>query len=173
MDLPIEIPGHLVVETLTATQSMNVPDGEIDDDAIKTAANIGAGKLTHRYPLNYAQADGADVVTETQILGIMYKAGSLVAVRVVPTTAPDTSAGKQYTVDIQKSTAAGAFATVLSSVVTVDDSSTDLTVQAAVLSGSNTHIAGDVYRAVITASGSSGNQGQGLGVTAIIEENGT
>ncbi len=153
--------------TVTFTGSTNLPDGSISDDHVNAGAAIDADKLQHRHALNYAQADGSDVVTATQLLHVCRAAGMVVDVEARVTTAP-TGGDKQFTVDIQKAVDGGSFSTILSAVLTFGGS--DNTLQTATLSGTPTLADGDALRVVITASGSSGSQGQGVVVTVNIDE---
>lgn len=147
-----------------------VPAGVVTDNEIQANSNIDGDKFTQRFVAVYNQATGSDVTTETRIVYTGRKAGILTAVTVFPSTAPTGGGDKKFTVDVQKSTGAGAFATVLSSVVTVDDSSVDRTSQSATINPA-AYLAGDTYEVIITASGSTGTQGKDVCVTLHFIEN--
>jgi len=152
--------------------NMYPPDGAVDDDHISSNVNkrISDAKLVHRYALNHGQADGSDVASETKLLHIARGDGELLGFEVRPTTAP-TGGDKQYTVDIQKDADAdGSWSSLLDAVITVDSSSVDDTLQAATLVADPSFEDGDALRIVITASGSTGSQGQGFVAAAIVKE---
>lgn len=80
-----------------------------------------------------------------------------------------TGADRTVTVDLHKSTGAGAFATVLSSTIGFTNSSTLRTAVAAVFS-STTLVDGDMLRIIVTVAGAAGNQAIGLFGTITMEE---
>ena len=149
---------------------VSLPAGLIDDADVSAGAAIDADKLQHRHAISYSQVDGTDVASATQLLFIARAACTVVSVEVRPTTAP-TGGDKQFTVDIQKATdGSGSWSTLLSSVVTMSSADSDDTLEAATLIGSPTLVDGDAIRVVVTASGSTGSQGQGVNVTVNLDE---
>lgn len=130
---------------------------------------IGRTKVVHEVIVRYAQDAGADVATKTSPIHIAYKDGAIVGVEVMCITAP-IGGDKAFTVDVKKGNQAGAFATILSSVVTVNSSKADREVSAATLS-TTTYSDGDSFEVVVTTSGTTGIQGIGLIVTLILGEN--
>jgi len=153
--------------TFTGT-TVTIPDGTIVNAKVSAAAAIVATKLVHRVPISFSQNMGQVVASETRPVYTAIAGGTIIDLQVAPITAP-TGGDLQYTVDLQKSTAGGAFATVLSSVVTCSSSSTDRTVQSGTIS-SAAFVATDVLQIVITASGSSGTQGTGVNVTVNVDQ---
>lgn len=160
---------HRFVGETTFQSTVNLPASTISNSQVSAAAAIAASKVVHRVPLIYAQADGSDVASATQLLFLASYDCTIVSVELRVTTAP-TGGDKQFTVDIQKDTdGGGSFATILSSVITVDSSNVDDTLEAGTLS--TTDLAdGDALRVVVTASGSTGSQGQGLVVVVKLNE---
>lgn len=157
----IHISGNLGMGSLT------VPANSISDAAI--TGRITATKLEHQHGVLYEQANGADVASETKMIHLARGAGTIVAVAIRPDTAP-TGGDKQFTVDIQKAAdGSGTWATILSSAVTIDNTSVDDTVVAGTIS-TTTYSADDAFRAVITASGSTGSQGDGVVVKLWLRE---
>lgn len=154
--------------TLSAKRA-NLPASSIGDSEIEQNAGIKATKLIHQHALNHQQADGADVVSETVPLHIFRSAAEIVAVEVVAINAPDGGGDKQFTVDVQAGNQSTAFTTILSAVITVDDNISDREVVAGTVT-TTTAADGDSLQVVVTASGSSGNQAQGLLVTVWIRE---
>lgn len=147
---------------------VTLPAATVADAAIAAAAKISASKLQHRHSLNYQQAAGADIATATIPLFIARKAGSILAIEVAAHTAP-TGGDKQFTVDLQAGNQSTAFATVLSAVVTYSSTQADREVEVGTISTPALAIA-DQLRLVVTASGSTGSQGQGLAITVTVDE---
>lgn len=148
---------------------INLSAGCVSDSNVNGSAAIGAAKVIHQFPVSYDQAAGADVASQTRLVHIARGAGTLVEVQVTDSTAP-TGGDKQYTVDVKKSTAGGAFASVLTSVVTRSAADTSRVVESATITTAS-YIADDIYQVVVTASGSTGSQGQGVVVTLWLQEN--
>ena len=120
----------------------------------------------------HVQKCATDVVSASEPIHVGYGDGTIVAFWVTPDTVPTTvsaSCDLQYTVDLQRSTALGAFASILSAVITIDDGDVDKTRYAATLSAT-TYVTTDIFRVVVTVSGSTGNQGQGLVAEVVLYE---
>lgn len=149
--------------------SSTVTGSQFTDD---TTQRLPTGKAVHRYNLSHGQANGSDVVSETKLLRICRGAGTLKSFEVRPTTAP-TGGDKQFTVDIQKAAdASGSWTSMINPVVTMSSADSDNTLEAATIKtdGSEDTADGNAIRIVITASGSTGSQGQGFVATAEYEE---
>tara|TARA_R100000808_G_C2129955_1_gene139342 strand:+ start:851 stop:1375 length:525 start_codon:yes stop_codon:yes gene_type:complete len=160
-------------DDVTFGGNVYVQDGQFDNDAISNDANnrIAASKVIHRVDVNHGQADGADVVSETKLLRVARGDGTLSSFRVRVTTAP-TGGDKQFTVDLQKAAdGSGSWTTMLDSVITMSSADSDDTLETATLVTDPTYDDGDAIRIVVTASGSTGSQGQGFVATAGLEEN--
>lgn len=151
-----------------SARSMGIPAGTVTDAAVSASAGIAATKLEHQHALTYSQAGGADVVSATVPIHIFRGAADIVAVEVVPIVAP-TGGDKEFTVDVQLGNAGSAFASILSAAVEVDASSVARTIQSGSLS-TTTAADGDTLQVVVTASGSTGSQGQGMIVTVWVRE---
>lgn len=149
--------------------TVTLPDGTITNAMVNSGASIAAAKAVHRSPIVYYQAEGSDVASATASIYHARTAGEIVAVEVCPITAP-TGGDKQFTVDVKNGDASTAFASVLSAVVTVDNTSVDKTPQTGTVS-SATIADGDILQVVVTASGSTGSQGQGVTVVIWVNEN--
>ena len=78
-------------------------------------------------------------------------------------------AGVPITVDIKLGSQGVAFATILSGVVTIDNTKANRQVVDGTIS-TLTAVAGDTLEVVVAASGSTGSQGQGLSVTVTVRE---
>jgi hypothetical protein len=148
------------------------PNGFLTDAMVNALAAISASKLEHSIGKTYSQSIDAVVAADTgTIIHIAHNTGSVEAVRVGCDTAP-TGGDLAYTVDVQKSTAGGAWATILAGVVTIDSSDADRTVDIGSISGTVSLIAGDMIRVVVAVSGSTGTQGSGVCVDVLMHENG-
>jgi len=159
-------------DAVTFQDIVSFLDGTISGAAISADPNyrIPATKVLQRIDLHYAQADGADVVSETILLRVARAKGTLIGVEVRPTTAP-TGGDKKFTIDIAKAAdASAAWSSLLNAAHDVDSSSVNDTKETVVLAATPTYAAADALRIEITASGSTGSQGQGFVVTIFIEE---
>jgi hypothetical protein len=148
--------------------TLYIPAGSITNAEIASSAAIGAGKVVQEFARDSRQANGADVASKTELIHTARAAGTIGALKVALTTAP-TGGNKKFTVDLQKSTGGGAFATVLSAVVDIDNTDTSLTVVSGTLAAS-AYVSGDIFAIVWTASGTTGNQGQGAIAEVFFEE---
>lgn len=158
-----------MAETLVG--SFTFSSGNVAQNKFDSSSRRLAEYVEHEHKLQYSTAtDATTVAAVTKTLGAIHYTGEVVEVSVWPVTAP-TGGDLAYTVDIKKSTGAGAFATILTGVVTVNSSSTSRTVQFATLSGTPALVRGDALQVVIATSGSTGTQGAGVDVTIRIREN--
>ena len=161
-------PNDVRVNGTLSAQTVNLPSSSVQNQHIIAAAGIDATKLQHQHALKYVQDGGTNVVSATVPLHVFRATAEIVGVEVVPIVAPD-GGDLQYTVDVQKGNAGSAFATILTGVVTVDDSSVDRTPQEGTLSTTSA-ADGDTLQVVVTASGSTGTQGQGVLVLVTVRE---
>lgn len=158
----------LHVAGTVSAKSFTLPAGCVTNAAIQGAAGIDATKVVHQFPLYVQQSPGSAVVAATTLLHILRATGSVVSIEAVTTT-PATGADRTVTIDLQKSTAAGAFATVLSAPITLDDA----TVARTPVSGTVTDptlVDGDQLQIVVSVTGAAGSQAQGLLVTIVVRE---
>lgn len=146
------------------------PSGSIGNShfSSESTERLSADKAVHEHKFHYAQAPGVNIAAATQLAAILRAAGTIEAIEVAITGAA--SGDRTATVDLQKSTGGGAFATVLSSVVTINSSTVVRTPAAGVVS-SNTLADGDILELIVATGGSSGTQPQGLIVTVTWREN--
>jgi len=169
---PMRIPGDVLIGGNLQANTMTLATSSITDANVASAAAISYLKVTHMLLADYAQDSGADVATKTNAIYCCRSASGAVVfdVAVVVDTAP-TGGDKAYTVDVKRSTGGGAFATILTGVVTVNSSSTTRSVNVASITGTTfTLVQGDILQVVVTASGSTGSQGQGVRVVCRIAE---
>lgn len=149
-------------------RTVTLPAASVSDSNVATNAGIDATKVIHQHAIRYVQNAGADVTSATSPVHVFRGAADIVAVEVVPLTAP-TGGDKAFTVDVKLGNAGDAFASILSGVVTVNSSSAARTIQAGSLS-TTTAEDGDTLEVVIAASGSTGSQGQGVIVVVWVRE---
>lgn len=166
------MPVNLNVSGQLSCATFAPPDECIDDDAVETGANIDASKLEHRHSLNYAQDPSGAVAAATQdIIYITATNGGVInSINAFITGTLPTGDGT-VTVDLKKSTEFGAFASVLTGVITLDSGNV-LRVPEAGLFSSNTLQFGDILQLVIAQGKSTGNQAKGLLVNLSIDEQG-
>lgn len=101
------------------------------------------------------------VANATQYFGPFRKAGVLQQLAAAITEVIATGADRTVTIDLQKSTGGGAFASVLSSTLVFNSSSTLRLASLAALN-TTTFIAGDLFKLTVTVAGAAGAQAQGL-----------
>ncbi len=149
---------------------VNLPLETIEDEDINPGANISTQKMIHRHLVQYGQADGAEVASATQLVHVARADGEVLSVEVRVSAAP-AGGDKQYTVDVQRAAdGSGSWTSVLNAAITVDAAAGDDTLIAGVIPADTTYEDGDALRVVVTASGSTGDQGQGLVVTINLNE---
>lgn len=162
------INNDLYVAGTLGAKTFNPPANCITDNSVIAAANIAATKLEHQHALTVQQSPGSAIVAATTYLKIIRAPGSVASLDVIVTTAA-TGADRTVTVDLQKSTGGGAFASVLSAVVTLNNTSVAKTVYSGSISSASL-VAGDILQLVVAVAGSAGAQAQGLQVTATTRE---
>lgn len=162
------IDGDVIIQGNLSPGSITLPDSNIIDAMVSGSADIAATKVRHQFPVMYTVDTGTDVTTKTRVIHIAKADGDIAAVEVVCETAP-TGGDKAFTVDIQKGNAGGAYATILSSVVTMNNSDADRTLNTATLS-TTTYLDGDQFKVIITTSGSTGTQAKDVCVVLWLRE---
>lgn len=148
---------------------VNLPDACVSATNIEPGADIQASKLRHRYSISHSQKNGTDVVSETVLKHFAKADGDIVSFRVRPRMAP-TGGDKKYTVDLQKAAnGSNSWTTILSAVLTLDNTAISDTIVTDTLS-TLIYSANDAFQIVITASGTTGSQGQGFDAILTIDE---
>lgn len=144
--------------------------GGWSDADIATNANISATKLQHRQVFTQELFGPAVTITAlTKLAAILPNVGGrqIVGVSAAIVTKA-TGADRTVSVDLKRSTAGGAFATVLSATIDFDDDSTNLTAYDGVLSSSVIE-EDDLLEWVVTVAGSADAQALGLVVGVTID----
>ena len=144
-------------------------NGTVDNAAVKDSANLSQTKLQHRAHRTYHQVGGADVVAFDNILYRAYKHATVLEITATPDVVP-AGGTKTLTIDVKKSTAGGAWGTILSGTTEINSSSVARTPLELSLSGSPSLLAGDILKVVGTLAGSGGTNVQGVLVEAVLAE---
>jgi len=137
------------------------------------ANRLAADKLISQRSINVPLCDdGTDIPTITgrQCHIVRGLTATLVGIEASITGAATTD--RTVSVDVQKSTAGGAFATVLSTPILIQNGTAIRTALAATLA-STALVDGDILRVVVTLGGSSGTRPQGLVVCINLREDPT
>lgn len=140
--------------------TFSVASATITDAMISATAGISASKSKVRtvIPIEIA-GPTTTIAAVSKLLNVLRAAGTLVALEAYVVTKA-TGTDRTVTVDLHRSAAGGAFATVLSGTIGFTSGSTNLTPSAATFSA--TSLAdNDILKLVVTVAGSSGNQALG------------
>lgn len=149
--------------------TVTLPANAVNEDNLKTAALLPAAKLVTRFAKDVRQKTGTAVVTQTELVHVAKYAGILKSVEVAIDAA--ITGDNTLVIDVQKSTGGAAFATILSSTLTINSATAVRTAVAATVDATkDDYVAGDVFQVVITADGT-GTQAQGIVITVFFEEN--
>lgn len=156
---------HIFIGPVSLEGGSKLTDGSIGNDQIAAGADIDASKLIchFRLPAELC-SDAAQVAAVNRYLFTARAGGSLLGVDAAITGAIATGSDRTITIDLQKSTAGGAFATVLSATFGFTHTSTLLVPVPGVIADPE-YVAGDIFRAVVTVAGAASAQAEGLGLT--------
>jgi len=151
--------------------TVDFPAGAVTNGLVSPSANIAASKIIRHQSIDVELFGPSTTVTAlTRDIHIVRGAtGALVGVEAAICGAIATGADRTITVDLQKSTGAGAFATVLGSTIGFTNVSVLRTAVAGVLN-STSLLDGDILRLIVTVAGSASAQATGLFVTVTAEE---
>jgi hypothetical protein len=154
----LNVNGALTCRTFTA------PAACIGNTAVAGAAGIAFTKLQQKVQVFKELFEAATAITAlNQTLFVADSVGALISFSAL-IELDTTGADRTVTVDLHKAAAAStSWATVLSATIGFADGETAGTVKLATIS-STAFVAGDRFRAVVTVSGSAGNQAKGLTV---------
>jgi hypothetical protein len=146
------------------TGSVNLPDASVENSHFSSDPTkaLSYEKAHHTFGLHYSQAEGGDVATATQLMYMCTFPAIVLSFAVRIFTAP-TGGDKQYTVDLKTRAGGGAaWSSLLSSVITVSSADADNDVEEATLIGDPSLAAQGSLQIVVTATGTTGSQGQGM-----------
>lgn len=165
--------GNVYVAGALSANSFSPPANSIGNAAIATGATgsyIAATKVQHQQSVNEELFGPAVAVTAvTKWVYIVRGAtGTLVSVEAAIAVVAS-GADRTITVDVHKSTGAGAFATVLSGTIGFTNVTAVRTPVGGTIS-STALVDGDILEVIVTVAGSAGNQATGLTCTLNIRE---
>lgn len=148
--------------TIRHTGTLVPSAGCVADSHVSASADIGVAKQRHRVKklLSFTGTPTA----ATQVIYACRVSTATIQYIKVGQIAKNSSGS--VTVDVQKSTGGGAFATILSATVTCNSSDTDRTAEAATVSSASL-VSGDILEVVITVSTPNGT---GLWIEIEVEE---
>ena len=156
---------------MSSVATIDFTGGGIRNSDIGTGAAIAATKLEHQFSIDrQLYAEGTEIVAlASELLHIVHgTSGEVVAFEGAIFTQA-TGADRTVDVALQKSTGAGAFATIMTTNVEITNTTAVRTPVAAVVS--NTALVdGDILRAVVTVAGSADAQAEGLLITLTLRE---
>ncbi len=150
--------------------AFTIPASTVTNASVADAAGIEAEKVVHQFSLDYAQAPGSDIAAATMDLHICQAAGEVVAIQAA-VTGVIASGDRSATVDVQKSTSGGAFASILTAVITLDSANTIRVPEAGTVTGGTTTTGAILRIIVVQPAGTTGTRPQGLIVTVTLQEN--
>ncbi len=152
-----------------SSKTFNAPDVSIANAAISATAAIAATKVESSFGVTAELAESStNVAAVTKLVHIVRGVtGEIVGFEVAIMAAMTTD--RTLTVDLQKSTAGGAFATVLSSAISLTDATVVRTATAGTINSADL-VDGDILEMIVALGGSSGTFAQGLVGTVILRE---
>lgn len=143
--------------------------GSIANADVSATAAIAASKLIHQFPVSVELAEAStNVAAITKLIHIVNGATGTVANFDVAINAAMTG-DRTVSIDLQKSTGAGAFASVLSAAISLSSSTAAKTATAGTISSASV-VATDIFQIVVTLGGSTGTIAQGLVATVFFTE---
>lgn len=142
----------------------------LGNNDIVASAGLAANKLVHQKTAAVELAEAATAVVAIDKLLLIASASGTLQAFEAAIVVQATGADRTVTVDLHRSTAGGAFATVLSTTVDITNSTTILVPVAGVIS-TTTVADGDIYKIVCTVAGSAGAQAKGLIAHLVYDEN--
>jgi hypothetical protein len=150
---------------------INIPTAGLGDAHMSANSPLSPSKVQHQFPVAVELFPAATTVTAlTKDFYIGYgSTGTIVAFTAAINGAIATGADRTVTVDLQKSTSGGAFATVLSSTIGFTNASVLRTPVSGTIN-SPAYSALDEFRVVVSVAGSASAQATGLIVRAVFSE---
>lgn len=162
------LPVDIICNNLSCS-SIKLPSGAVSNAAIQANAAIDASKVISNISKHYQQNTNAGVAADNQFCHIVNGTTCTLAyVKAMVDTAA-TGADRTVNIDLQRSTAGGAFATVLTSTILFNNASTARTAISGTITTS-TLSQGDILKWVVTVAGAAGNQAIGVLAEAYFQE---
>ena len=169
MTLASRTEGDLYVTGNINSGTLTVPAGTITNSMVVANAGIDATKLMHGIHKNYSEDIATEASAFSKCIHIARTTGTVMAFEVSYEAVAVTD--KACAIDLQKSTAGGAFGTILTGTIALNASTTVRVVYAGTLTAGASLIDGDILRIVVTLSGSTGNYPKGITCEVVIHEN--
>ena len=149
---------------ITFSGTVNLPANTVTSESISSSVPIDASKLVGSWREQRQMfAPGTEIVAVTELLGITSGAtGEVVGIEAAITTQA-TGADRTVTVDLEKSTSGGAFATVMTTTVDITNATVIRTAVAGVVDATKIDLVdGDILQLVVTVAGAASAQAAGL-----------
>jgi hypothetical protein len=167
----VNIQGVITCTQISPNQAC-IGDGQIN---ASSAQPINGSKVQHENPgiTGGVQLFGptTTVATVTQTLGMAINGGVVQLFKCWIEVAAVGAA--TVTLDLQKSTGGGAYATILTGLITLNNATVIRIAASGTLTGGATYVAGDILRTVVTATAGGGTLPQGLTLILQTKENPT
>ena len=164
-----QLPIDLNISGNLSCGSIRLPSGCVSDINVASNASIAAGKVIHVISKTYQQNTTAAVVADNQYCHIIHGATCTVAGLSAAVDTVATGSDRTVTIDLQRSTAGGAFASILGTPLVLNNSNVARTPVTAALAVT-TLVQNDLLKWVITVAGVLGNQAIGLVVDLTLYE---
>ena len=160
---------HHFVGTVTMG-AVTLPDSAVTNAKVAAGAAIDASKVNHQFTVNVELcAPNAAITAKSTLLHIVRGAtGVVVAAEAIITTVAS-GGDRTVTVDIQKATGGGAFATICSATIDITNGTTVRVPVSATINDDDLED-GDSLQAVVTVAGVAGAQAQGLLLSLTLQE---
>ena len=176
MAAPDTIPGDLVVGGTLSCGRVSLPAGSVANVQISAGATgnyVVAEKLEHQAPGAMGGSvqlfdPTTAVAAVTRTLGMAFGAGTIEGISAWIEVAA-TGADRTITVDLQRSTGGGAYASVLSTTIGFTNASAIRIAVNGTISGA-AYVAGDIFRITVSVAGVAGAQATGLTVRVRVHE---
>jgi len=161
------ISGNVYVDGNFSSKSRAYPAGSITNVAWSQndGDELATSKQVHRVSKSYGQDSGAAAITKTKLIHTAQYSGNVSGLTISVSTAPTSS--DTATFDLQKSTAGGVFATVLTGTVAFSSSDSDRSGKTGTISGTGAYVADDIFQAVVVIAGTTTD---GFDVSAVFDE---
>ncbi len=143
------------------------PDGGVTNAKVADSAGIDQSKLQHQHRPFYTQPNTTATSVTIPIWRVYGATATLIELAVGSEAIAVGAA--TVTVDLQKSTGGGAFATVLTGILTLDTANTARVAEIAAITTAGA-VAGDLFQLVITATAGGGTLPTGLFVFLTLKE---
>lgn len=159
---------HVFNGTVTVVTGLVPPDGSITKQKIAPLAGIESSKVVHRFS-QPAELFGptTTIAALTKLLRIAKRGGTNVSFQAA--TSVQATGDRSVTVDLQKSTGGGAFASILSAPLSIPQATAVRTAVNGTIS-TPTFVAGDIFQVVVALGGTTGTYPQGLLVTLDVDQ---